>query len=236
MKPSPLYTALRLGRVSNVPTVWTNVLAGFALAGGIPDAGTVALLGFAITLFYVGGMYLNDAFDAPWDTAHRSDRPIPAGHVGRNTVFAAGFAMLLAGALLVAWGLPGRAPFLASLVLGGLIVAYDLSHKGNPVAPLVMALCRVCVYAIAALAITVPPPTRVYLGAALLFVYLVFLSAFARREFRDPRLPRLVGALVAGIALVDGLVLIATGHALAAACAAAAFVLTRFLQKFVPGS
>jgi 4-hydroxybenzoate polyprenyltransferase len=236
VKTNALHTALRLGRVSNVPTVWTNVLAGFALAGEIPGGATVALLGCAISLFYVGGMYLNDAFDAPWDVAHRSDRPIPAGLVRRGTVFAAGFAMLLAGAALVAWGLPGRAAFFASLALGGLIVLYDVSHKGNPLSPLVMALCRVCVYAIAALAIAVPPPGRVYIGAAMLFAYLVFLSAFARREFRDPRLPRLVGTLVAGIALVDGLVLLATGHTSWAAFAVAAFVLTRFLQKFVPGS
>lgn len=28
--------ALRLGRVSNLPTVWTNALAGIALAGASP--------------------------------------------------------------------------------------------------------------------------------------------------------------------------------------------------------
>jgi len=236
VKPSALHTALRLGRVSNVPTVWTNVLAGCALAGAIPGAAAVALLGCAISLFYVGGMYLNDAFDAPWDAAHRADRPIPAGLVGRRTVFVAGFAMLVAGAALVAWAQPGRAAVVASLALGGLIVLYDVSHKGNPLSPVVMALCRVCVYAIAALAVAVPPPGRVYIGAAVLFAYLVLLSAFARREFRDPRLPRLVGTLVAGIALVDGLMLLATGHVSWAAFAAGAFVLTRFLQKYVPGS
>ena len=29
-----LAVALRLGRVSNLPTVWTNALAGIVLAGG----------------------------------------------------------------------------------------------------------------------------------------------------------------------------------------------------------
>src|SRR4051812_40050202 len=114
MKPSPLRTALRLGRASNVPTVWTNALAGFALAGTIPAPAAVILLGCAVTLFYIGGMYLNDAFDATWDAAHRADRPIPAGHVRRGTVFVAGFAMLFAAIALVAWGLPGRPAFFAS--------------------------------------------------------------------------------------------------------------------------
>ncbi len=33
-EPATLATLLRLGRVSNLPTVWTNVLAGAVLAGG----------------------------------------------------------------------------------------------------------------------------------------------------------------------------------------------------------
>jgi 4-hydroxybenzoate polyprenyltransferase len=236
VRPSALHTALRLGRVSNLPTVWTNVLAGCALAGVIPPPAAVLVLGAAVSLFYVGGMYLNDAFDAPWDAAHRADRPIPAGHVRRTTVFTAGFGLLLLGAALVVWERPGRPAVLASLVLAGLIVLYDVSHKGNPLSPLVMALCRVCVYAIAALSIAVPPPVRAYVGAAGLFAYLVFLSALARREFRDPRLPKMIGTLVAGIALVDGVMLLATGHPFAALLAAGAFVLTRFLQRYVPGS
>jgi 4-hydroxybenzoate polyprenyltransferase len=222
--------------MSNVPTVWTNVLAGCALAGAMPSPAALLLLGCSVSLFYVGGMYLNDAFDAAWDAAHRPDRPIPAGHVRRSTVFVAGFAMLIAGAALVAWGEPGQPAVLASLALGALIVVYDVSHKGNPLSPLVMALCRVCVYAIAALSVAAPPPARVYLGAAALFAYLVVLSALAKREARDPRLPRMIGTLVAGIALLDGLVLLLTRHPLAAALAVGAFVLTRFLQRFVPGS
>ena len=36
-RPSLFKTALRLGRVSNVPTIWTNVLAGAALADAARD-------------------------------------------------------------------------------------------------------------------------------------------------------------------------------------------------------
>ena len=66
-------TALRLGRVSNLPTVWTNVLAAAALSGALAgshgDAGAGALGGLllAMSLFYVGGMFLNDAFDLMHD-------------------------------------------------------------------------------------------------------------------------------------------------------------------------
>jgi 4-hydroxybenzoate polyprenyltransferase len=234
-RPSPLHTALRLGRVSNVPTVWTNVAAGMALCGVGLQPRLLVLLGLAISLFYVGGMYLNDAFDARWDAAHRPERPIPAGDVGAGTVFAAGFAMLGAGGLLVALVAPGRA-LLAALALAALIVLYDLSHKNNPLSPLVMALCRVAVYAIAALSVVPCPPAAFYGGVAALFLYLVFLSTLARKETLHPALPRMIGSLVAGISLLDAVLLLLTGHVQVAALAVGAFFLTRVLQRSIPGS
>jgi 4-hydroxybenzoate polyprenyltransferase len=234
---SRLQIALRLGRVSNVPTVFTNVAAGLALAGSHPLSPLFVALSMAVALFYVGGMYLNDAFDARWDAAHRPERPIPAGQVKAATVYIAGFAMLAAGAALVALVVDTRAPLWAALVLASLIVLYDLSHKGNPLAPLVMAACRVAVYALAALSVAPWPPARpVFIGATALFLYLVFLSTLARKETLHPKLPKMIGSLVAGIALLDAGVLAICGHLVAAAFAVAAFFLTRFLQRSVPGS
>ena len=62
----------RLGRVSNLPTVWSNVLAAVALAGaGGAFVSPGALFGLltALSLFYVAGMVLNDAFDAEIEDA-----------------------------------------------------------------------------------------------------------------------------------------------------------------------
>lgn len=235
--PTKLQIALRLGRVSNVPTVFTNVAAGLALAGAQPLSTLTLVLGLAVALFYVGGMYLNDAFDARWDGIHRPERPIPSGQVQASTVTLAGFAMLAGGAGMVAAAAETRAPLWAALALGGLIVLYDLSHKGNPLAPLVMALCRVTVYVLAALAVAPwPLSRRVLIGAAALFLYLVFLSTLARKETLHPKLPKMIGSLVAGIALLDGAVLLVCGYPIAAALCVAAFILTRLMQRRVPGS
>ena len=85
-----LGVALRLGRVSNLPTVWTNTLAGIVLTGmAVNDARTVPIL-LAMSLFYVGGMYLNDAFDAEIDAEERAERPIPSGQISRQSVFVSG--------------------------------------------------------------------------------------------------------------------------------------------------
>lgn len=235
----PFEIFLRLGRVSNLPTVWTNVAAGMALVGApaLP-AILLVLLGLAASLLYVGGMYLNDAFDARWDAIHRPERPIPAGDVRAVTVFVAGFAMLAAGVLLVAVATSGAVgPLIAALALAAFIVLYDVSHKGNPLAPVIMALCRVMVYVLAALALTPAPlPGVFYLGAGALLLYLVFLSTLARKETLHPRLPKMIGSLVAGISLLDAAILLLTGHGLACLVAAGAFLVTRLAQRRVPGS
>jgi 4-hydroxybenzoate polyprenyltransferase len=223
-------TALKLGRVSNLPTVWTNVVAGVALAALEPRWRVVLPVGVAASLLYVAGAYLNDAFDARWDAENRPRRPIPAGEVSVRTVFRAGFGMMGAGLALLAATTNGRT-FVAGLALAILILLYDTSHKDNRYAPVIMGLCRVAVYAVAASAsgaLLAPP---VLVGSVMLFGYLVLLSAFAAQETKDPMVPRLVGRLVAGISLVDGAQLLAIGHPWAALGCAGAFLLTLGLQS-----
>ena len=49
----------------------------------------------ALSLFYVGGMFLNDAFDREFDARSRPDRPIPSGQISGTSVF--GFGLSDAG-------------------------------------------------------------------------------------------------------------------------------------------
>ena len=89
-----LSTLLRLGRISNVPTVWTNALAGSVIAGGGQRPDQIALILIAMTAFYVGGMYLNDFFDRAIDARDRPGRPIHAGEIRAATVSWIGFGLL----------------------------------------------------------------------------------------------------------------------------------------------
>jgi 4-hydroxybenzoate polyprenyltransferase len=180
--------ALRLGRISNLPTVWTNVLAGIVLSGAPVAAPSAALLLLSLSLFYVGGMFLNDAFDSEFDRRNRPDRPIPAGEVAAATVFVYGFGLLAVGfALLLAlgYGMPAgtgwRAP-LAGAILAAAIVLYDSWHKENPVGPLLMGLCRLLIYVIAGLALAGAVPERLLLAAIVLLCYLIGLTYVAKQE------------------------------------------------------
>src|SRR5262249_54789366 len=120
---------LTLGRVSNLPTVWSNVLVGVVLAGSTAPVRLVAALMAALSLFYVGGMFLNDAFDRNIDARIHPERPIPAGEVSASEVFAVGFGAMAIGAALlaavaVASGQSAVPALVAGLGLGALIVVY----------------------------------------------------------------------------------------------------------------
>ena len=170
-----LNVALRLGRVSNLPTVWSNAIAGAAIAGLSLDA-RLFLIAVALSAFYVAGMWLNDAFDAEIDREISPDRPIPSGEVSRRTVFVGGFAFLGMGfALSAALGLAAYGALLAVTIL-----AYDALHKKTVLAPVIMGLTRGLCYALAAGSLSL-----VAVPALGLFSYIVALTYGAKQEAYD---------------------------------------------------
>ncbi|HEY1748954.1 MAG TPA: UbiA family prenyltransferase [Xanthobacteraceae bacterium] len=180
--------ALRLGRVSNLPTVWTNVCAGVVLSGATVTAQLTLLLMISLSLFYVGGMFLNDAFDERFDQREQPYRPIPSGQVTSAMVFAYGFGLLALGfiiLLVIGYVMPGgfgwRAPA-AGALLAAIIVVYDAWHKTNPIGPAIMALCRLLVYVVAGLAAVGALPERLLLAAIVSLCYLIGLTYVAKQE------------------------------------------------------
>ncbi len=285
--------ALRLGRVSNLPTVWTNTLAGIVLAGGSAlEIWTLPLL-VALSLFYVAGMYLNDAFDARIDAVERPERPIPAGLVSAETVFTLGFGMMAVGLCVLLWvgyGIPGGTgigPVFGGLGLGAAIVLYNRRHKDNPLSPVLMGICRMLVYVTAGLAVVPDLPAPLRTGALMLLCYLIGLTYVAKQETlgevrnlwpllflaapvgyglwlataeptsalllvifvawigvalwflrrrRPGDVPRAVISLIAGISLLDAMLIAGAGAAEVAWLAVAGFALTLVCQRFVAGT
>ena len=221
---------LLLARVSNLPTVWTNVMAALFAAGVWPDP--FGLTAAAMSLFYMGGMFLNDAFDAPFDAASRDDRPIPAGDVPRSEVFIAGFVLLLGGELLLIRQ-PHPIPALGwGLALAGAITFYDFRHKGRWFGPVVMGLCRALIYCIAAAGATGAVPTTVIVAAVVMWAYVIALTVVAKTA----KLGYAVPWLIAGICLVDAVMIAMAGDPNHAMIAATGFVLTVLFQRIVPGT
>ena len=286
--------ALELGRVSNLPTVWTNMLAGLVLSGvTAPGPALIVLLIMSLTLLYTGGMFLNDAFDREIDARERPLRPIPSGRVSAATVFSWGFGMLAGGVLLLlaaGYTVAGWAewrPAAAGLALAGAIVLYNAWHKGNPISPFIMGLCRMLVYVTAGYAVARELPAALFLGAGVLLCYLIGLTYAAKQENLNRitnlwpllflavpfvyapvvlgldgasvaiyavfaawvayalsflvvpsriKVPRAVVSLLAGICLLDALLISASGGQMLAWLALAGFPLTIFLQRWVSGT
>ena len=177
--PSRLRTLLVLGRVSNVPTVWSNCLAGWLLGGG-GDWLPFALLCVSATLLYIGGMYLNDAFDADFDSQHRRERPIPSGAISAKAVWRIGITLLSAG-MLYLFAL-GFTTAILAILLCACIVIYDAVHKLVTVSPLLMAMCRVLLYLVAASAAVRGITGLAAWSATALGIYIVGLSFVAKKE------------------------------------------------------
>ncbi len=193
-------TILKLGRVSNLPTVWTNAIAGSVLAGQttLPVVLVVAL---ALSLFYIGGMWLNDAFDAEIDARERANRPIPMGEIGVNTVFTVGFVLLFAGILVSFW-LGGTAG-LMGVGLAIAVVVYDWLHKHTMLSPVIMGVTRFFCYTLAAAAVGAITGS-VVLGALGLLAYIVGLTYAAKQEAYD-RLDRAWPLAVLALPLIYAL-------------------------------
>ena len=286
---------LDLGRVSNLPTVWTNCMAGAALSGAALETPVLLLLAAALSCFYTGGMFLNDAFDHRHDAKTRPGRPIPSGEAGLVEVYVLGFGFLALGQSgLYAASVLQSGPRLESLgigvILGVLIVYYDYRHKTDPHSPVVMAVCRGLIYLLAASTAAGSLSGPTWAGGLVLVSYVAGLTYLAAQEdlnrvkalwpallllaplafglhaaVRGPshlalfplmamfllwtmwsgshllarrrNVPRAVTGLIAGISLVDGVLIASVSPELGGpALALAGFLLTRALQRFVSGT
>jgi hypothetical protein len=179
-------TLLVLGRVSNLPTVWSNCVAGWWLAGG-GNFWELSLLLFGASALYTGGMFLNDAFDVNFDQQRRATRPIPSGKISLEAVWRFGWAWLALGILCLLF--VGKIAGALAVVLAVFILIYDATHKFITASPWLMGACRFWVYVIAGTTGTNGlNGWPVWCGAALAF-YIVGLSYVARRESFHGKIP-----------------------------------------------
>lgn len=279
-------TALKVGRVSNLPTVWTNVLAGAALAGGGADGFTLVTLATAVSLMYIAGMFLNDVFDLEWDRKHQPSRPLVTGEASLSEVAGLAVVFMATAIVLVLFAAAGgRVAYaiFSALGLAALIVLYDWKHKQWATGPWIMGACRFMVYVTSAAVVgawnwqvagaglcllgyiagitylarmehlntlnsywplvllVLPAGFALYLGFHEIWSWLLVaaLLAWLVRAARyllpgkKRKVPQAIGALLAGIALIDTAILVALQQYLLAYLAAGAFALCLLLQRKV---
>ena len=160
-----------LGRVSNLPTVWSNCLGAWVLAGAafsnsesmrfnelegifgrfahLFTMPLICIPAAAASLLYIGGTALNDAFDADYDREHRPERPIPSGTLPLPLVWILGISALVVGTgIFLYMGSSSGDGTLSALAIGlaVLILIYDWMHKKSVWAVVPMGGCRLLLY------------------------------------------------------------------------------------------
>ena len=136
---------LELLRISNLPTVWTNIIVGAVLSIAVARPSNPGLVAVLIAIIagsclYLAGMVFNDVFDLEIDRRERPGRPIPSGRISRGAAIAFGVALLALGV-----GLPWFHGVIAGGVatgIGLMLLAYDALHARTAWSVLLMGGCR----------------------------------------------------------------------------------------------
>ena len=202
-----LLTWLQLMRLPTVFTALSNILCGFLLTHLQPRLKVADLTGhsdlwllLASTIgLYLGGMVLNDVFDAKLDAIERPERPIPSGQISRRAAAIFGALLMLGG--VVAAAVVGTPSLLVATLIVPCVLAYNGFLKTTIAAPLGMATCRFLNLMLGASAVPDLPsllqstPLTVAAGLA---IYIVGVTVFARNEAGKSNM----GLLILGIVLV----------------------------------
>lgn len=216
---SALKNWLVLSRCANLPTVWSNVMSGWLYAvttvcltapqeisGRLfqPVFGISLLVLLAgLSMCYVGGMILNDVFDFDWDCQNRPERPLPRGVITLRKARRVGWLLILLGSLLSVFAsLPLKQPAVLVLVFLLIIsiIGYNLWHKNNPFAPVVMGFCRALLPLIGFYAAEALPGKMplyyILIYTFTLWVFTISLTWVAKYETGQQRPPLLMEVIL----------------------------------------
>jgi len=220
--PSKLLAWAELTRISNAPTVITNVLTGASIALITTTTSDLsrntALLATGVTLLYLAGMALNDLADRDIDAKERPNRPIPSGRISVPRARAFVLGALTLGLFLSALAIHTGHVFLGALIAA--ILAYDLARPLGMRNPLTMGLCRGLTIMLSAVGLggyeTWPLALTI---TVILTAYTIALTLVARYEADAPTSSQTKGTdwRIWGIAATPAALCIATLSATGAA-------------------
>ena len=188
---STLLAWLQLMRLPTVFTALSNILCGFLITHRVPQIKVAELtaqkelwlLLLSTSGLYLGGMVLNDVFDAKLDAQERPERPIPSGRILLRSAAIFGSVLMLTGVLAAA--MAGTPSFIIAAMIVPCVLVYNGVLKSTIAAPLGMGACRFLNLMLGASAVsdwsTLWQALPVTVAAALA-IYIIGVTVFARNE------------------------------------------------------
>jgi len=218
---------LQLFRPPNLFTVPGDPLCGYLIAsGGRLSWHVIPAIGISVAL-YCAGLIVNDLADFSEDLRDRPMRPLPSGGVAvkaANTI-----AIVLISIAVILANLVNATVAVIAVILVNEILFYNVFAKKNAfVGPIAMGLCRGSSVLIGAAAILPFHPSSFvvpayagpvitfyfgnlhfgfrnspYLAAGVITLYIAGVTALARKETSNPRIPPLIGSLIRGLLFIQ---------------------------------
>lgn len=145
-----LRAGLELIRPANIVTAFADILAGFAVAGGVilfadglAMAAPAGLLWLLVSTFglYGGGIVFNDVFDAKLDAIERPERAIPSGRISIVGASILGISLLVMGILSAFQVNPAAGAISIGVAICALFYDWKAKHSVF-FGPLFMGICR----------------------------------------------------------------------------------------------
>ena len=237
MLSTTLKACLELCRISNLPTIWTNVLAAMLLSGAVFQWDSYLILSCSLSCFYCGGMCLNDVCDRDNDRLRQPFRPIPSGRISLRQAVLLTLSLFATGMSLLLMTTHPTAALCSGLALLAVISAYDRFHKGNFLSVFLMATCRLLVFVLTSLALTGTVAPYAVLGGGVQFLFVLAICVVARQENKraERYLFPVIPLMLCFISVLDGIVMAFVVSPVWLAAGVAGAVVTRFGQNVVRG-
>jgi len=185
---------LKIFRISNAPTVISNITVGVALAYQVDKSSSTPSYEFGLVplfvisgvllLIYFAGMIFNDASDTNYDRQHRPDRPIPMGIISSKEAWLLGSVMLAVALFASSIALNGEN--VSTQILVATVVAYTFLHRWFIPAIVLMGICRGLVYLVALSAFSIDTvPEQLILLCISIALYTAILTFIGRSEHEN---------------------------------------------------
>lgn len=180
---------LELCRVSNLPTVISNCVAGSLVAEGILGLDLIFVL-IGASLVYSGGMVMNDAVDFRYDKKFKKDRPIVSSKISLFSSWQLAILFLVSGSVFL--GIGSTSYFWVALLIVS-IIFYNVFHKKFGITIYVMGFCRSLLYFIAGYTLSLS--NSVILWGLALGLYTAGITLVARGEDTDQKV-KIIGIIL----------------------------------------
>jgi 4-hydroxybenzoate polyprenyltransferase len=235
---------LKLLRISTLPSLLSNVLAAYLIGRG--DSFMLLLFLFAAaSMIYLGGIVLNDYFDANSDAIEHPERPIPSGQISIQTAFILGMSLTMFG-VFVGFICPfmgqggdteKRMAIAIVTILFCCVISYNAFLKRmSIIGPVTMGACRILCYLFVFLTVERHVLTSHVILSVLVGTYIMCLTMFSSFEASSQKVQKGISVALLMLIPIDAVACLFFVGIIPALFVISLFPITILLRRFVSDS